>query len=235
MSSSKAPDGDLASNDLEPSDSGPGETRMSGLGLFLILASVFVAAACGIVYELLVGSISLVFPGEQRRAILPDDWLLSFRDGPGLVDLAGRSRQIDPAAGGIGNLARVVRGSDSSRSVPRLCLHRRLPVRDARRHPDHRHTHRAGNPPPDTDSEKTRIVTDDPVKCAFGRLRRRSGGGCSLPVFLFAGSRSVFIHHSPPAPSTFSPVRAFFWQCGPSYRSGTGKDSSFRASWFPVY
>ena len=61
----KAPDGDLATNDLELSDVGPDEKRMSPFSLFLILASVFVAAACGIVYELLVGSISSYFLGNS--------------------------------------------------------------------------------------------------------------------------------------------------------------------------
>ena len=65
MSFSKAPDGDLASKDLEPNDVGSDEERMSRLGLFLILASIFVAAACGIVYELLVGSISSYFLGNS--------------------------------------------------------------------------------------------------------------------------------------------------------------------------
>ena len=65
MSFSKVPDGDLASNDLELDAVGSGEERMSSLGLFLILASIFVAAACGIVYELLVGSISSYFLGNS--------------------------------------------------------------------------------------------------------------------------------------------------------------------------
>ena len=65
MNSTKSPDGDLASSDVEPSAAGPDEERMSGLALFLILASVFVAAACGIIYELLVGSISSYFLGNS--------------------------------------------------------------------------------------------------------------------------------------------------------------------------
>ena len=65
MSFSKVPDGDLASDDLELDEVGSGEEKMSRLGLFLILASIFVAAACGIVYELLVGSISSYFLGNS--------------------------------------------------------------------------------------------------------------------------------------------------------------------------
>jgi len=65
MSISKTPNTDLASNDPEFDDSGSGEGTLSSLGLFLILASIFVAAACGIVYELLVGSISSYFLGNS--------------------------------------------------------------------------------------------------------------------------------------------------------------------------
>jgi spermidine synthase len=65
MNFSKTPDGDLASNDLDLDAVGSDEPRMSRLGLFLILASIFVAAACGIVYELLVGSISSYFLGNS--------------------------------------------------------------------------------------------------------------------------------------------------------------------------
>ncbi len=65
MSFTKAPDGELASDDLELSYVGPDDERMSRLGLFLILASVFIAAGCGIVYELLVGSISSYFLGNS--------------------------------------------------------------------------------------------------------------------------------------------------------------------------
>ena len=132
-----------------------------------------------------------VFPGKQCRTILADNWILSFRDGPGLVDFAGRSWKIDPATGGVGTLAWVVRRPDSSSSVPSPCLHKCLQVPDARHHPDHRHAHRAGDPPPDTNSAKTWIVTDDPVECSFGRLRRRSNRRCFVSIFLFAGSRSV--------------------------------------------
>ena len=231
----KAPDGDLATNDLELSDVGPDEKRMSPFSLFLILASVFVAAAVRNRLRAAGRKYLLVFPGEQRRAILPDDWLLSFRDGPGIVGVASHSRQIDPAAGGVGNLAGVVRWFDSSRSVPRLCLHRRLPVPDARHHPDHRHANRAGNPPPDTDPEKTRIVTDDPVECAFGRLRWRSGRGCSLPVFLFAGSRSVsyITRRRRPQPSC-----RFGHSCGSvgsAIGQGPGRTLASGRPGFPVY
>ncbi len=65
MSFSKTPDDDLVPNDLEQSELGSDDESMSKLGLFLILASVFVAAACGIVYELLVGSISSYFLGNS--------------------------------------------------------------------------------------------------------------------------------------------------------------------------
>ena len=65
MSISKTPDTNLSPNELEFDDVGSGEERLSRLGLFLILASIFVAAACGIVYELLVGSISSYFLGNS--------------------------------------------------------------------------------------------------------------------------------------------------------------------------
>ena len=65
MSFSKTSDDELAPTDLEQSDPGSDDESMSKLGLFLILASVFVAAACGIVYELLVGSISSYFLGNS--------------------------------------------------------------------------------------------------------------------------------------------------------------------------
>ena len=65
MSFDKASDTDLVPNDPKLDDVGTGEERMSRVGLFLILASIFVAAACGIVYELLVGSISSYFLGNS--------------------------------------------------------------------------------------------------------------------------------------------------------------------------
>ena len=60
MSFSQVPGGDLELDDV-----GSREEKMSRVGLFLILASVFVAAACGIVYELLVGSVSSYFLGNS--------------------------------------------------------------------------------------------------------------------------------------------------------------------------
>ena len=60
MSFSKAPDGDLEFDGV-----GSGEEKISRVGLFLILASIFVAAACGIVYELLIGSVSSYFLGNS--------------------------------------------------------------------------------------------------------------------------------------------------------------------------
>jgi spermidine synthase len=65
MSFSNASRGDLAHDDPEHEEVGAGEKQMSKLALFLILASVFVAAACGIVYELLIGSISSYFLGNS--------------------------------------------------------------------------------------------------------------------------------------------------------------------------
>ncbi len=65
MSISETPDSDRTSNDLKFDQIESGEPKLSRVGLFLILASIFVAAACGIVYELLVGSISSYFLGNS--------------------------------------------------------------------------------------------------------------------------------------------------------------------------
>lgn len=67
LSSKKEREGDFASNDADSDLGGveAGTESISPLGLFLLLASIFVAAACGIVYELLVGSISSYFLGNS--------------------------------------------------------------------------------------------------------------------------------------------------------------------------
>ncbi len=64
MKATKEPDSDFASNDADL-DGEAGTGNISRFGLFLLLASIFIAAACGIVYELLVASLSSYFLGNS--------------------------------------------------------------------------------------------------------------------------------------------------------------------------